>query len=293
MLWWHSKTWLYALTYTKTRSSHTNAFNAKLYDFFLKWILEGLSIGLVSRRSWKIEIALISQTSSLNWKLTQMSSTFPQVFNLKLRKYVVHTLLINRYASSPHPVVSRKIDWQIEIKKFVKSVKKRGQTHSFFLDCALQNDISVSPRSLFFIAKVEDSFLPIQGFTIFCCAKWFWCQIYTLSTMPPKKNSLCAQRSSPSRFRFAISLADNKTEIGSGSSLLFRIWTQTAASTNLLFVRRDKNHQASRLILYAKVSLKVYNLVLNSSPVYFKMHSDPDKNWETFLRSKYDKVFLP
>ena len=133
LLWWHSKTWLYALTYsTKTRSSHTNAFNAKLYDFFLKWILEGLSIGLVSSRSWKIEIALISQTSSLNWKLTQMSSTFPQVFNLKLRKYVVHTLLINRYASRAAPNVSRKIDWQIEIKKFVKSVKKRGQTHSFF-----------------------------------------------------------------------------------------------------------------------------------------------------------------
>ena len=137
MLWWHSKTWLYALTYTKTRSSHTNAFNAKLYDFFLKWILEGLSIGLVSSRSWKIEIALISQTSSLNWKLTQMSSTFPQVFNLKLRKYVVHTLLINRYASSPHPVVvSRKIDWQIEIKKFVKSVKKtRSDSQLFFRLC--------------------------------------------------------------------------------------------------------------------------------------------------------------
>lgn len=38
---------------------------------------------------------------------------------------------------------------------------------------------------LFFIAKVEDSFLPIQGglhqqsTTIFCCAKWFWCQIYS------------------------------------------------------------------------------------------------------------------
>lgn len=165
-----------------------------------------LSIGLVSSRNWKIEIALISQTSSLNWKLTQMSSTFPQVFNLKLRKYVVHTLLINRYASSvAAPNVSRKIDWQIEIKKFVKSVKKRGQTHSFFSDCALQNDISVSPRSLFFIAKVEDSFLPIQGFTIFCCAKWFWCQIYTLSTMPRcLRKTLSVLNDPPSRF--AISL---------------------------------------------------------------------------------------
>ena len=165
-----------------------------------------LALSLVSSRSWKIEIALISQTSSLNWKLTQMSSTFPQVFNLKLRKYVVHTLLINRYASSvAAPNVSRKIDWQIEIKKFVKSVKKRGQTHSFFSDCALQNDISVSPRSLFFIAKVEDSFLPIQGFTIFCCAKWFWCQIYTLSTMPRcLRKTLSVLNDPPSRF--AISL---------------------------------------------------------------------------------------
>ena len=165
-----------------------------------------LSIGHVSSRNWKIEIALISQTSSLNWKLTQMSSTFPQVFNLKLRKYVVHTLLINRYPSSvAAPNVSRKIDWQIEIKKFVKSVKKTRSDSQFFSDCALQNDISVSPRSLFFIAKVEDSFLPIQGFTIFCCAKWFWCQIYTLSTMPRcLRKTLSVLNDPPSRF--AISL---------------------------------------------------------------------------------------
>ena len=81
----------------------------------------------------KLKLHWFLKPQNLNWKLTQMSSTFPQVFNLKLRKYVVHTLLINRYASSvAAPNVSRKIDWQIEIKKFVKSVKKRGQTHSFF-----------------------------------------------------------------------------------------------------------------------------------------------------------------
>ena len=112
------------------------------------------SIGLVSSRSWKIEIALISQTSSLNWKLTQMSSTFPQVFNLKLRKYVVHTLLINRYASSvAAPNVSRKIDWQIEIKKFVKSVKKTRSDSQFFFQTVLCRMTFLSAHAHFSLSQ--------------------------------------------------------------------------------------------------------------------------------------------
>ena len=158
-----------------------------------------------------------------------MSSTFPQVFNLKLRKYVVHTLLINRYTLQEQ----HKIDWQIEIKKFVKSVKKRGQTGDFFLVCAVQNDISVSPRSLFFIAKVEDSFLPIQGFTIFCCAKWFWCQIYTLSKARRWKKTLST--AVPKICNLALQeITRLKLEVGLAS--FFQIWL-----TLLLFERRDKN----------------------------------------------------
>ena len=157
-----------------------------------------LSIGLVSSRNWKIEIALISQTSSLNWKLTQMSSTFPQVFNLKLRKYVVHTLLINRYASSvAAPNVSRKIDWQIEIKKFVKSVKKRGQTHSFFRLCFAEWHFC-QPTLTFLYRKSRGLILAHSGLhNLLLCEMVLMPNIHSKhDASMPKKNSLCAQRSS-------------------------------------------------------------------------------------------------
>ena len=70
LLWWHSKTWLYALTYTKTRSSHTNALNAKLYDFFLKWILALVSCQ-VETEKLKLHWFLKPQASTESWPRCQ------------------------------------------------------------------------------------------------------------------------------------------------------------------------------------------------------------------------------
>ena len=157
-----------------------------------------LSIGLVSSRNWKIEIALISQTSSLNWKLTQMSSTFPQVFNLKLRKYVVHTLLINRYASSvAAPNVSRKIDWQIEIKKFVKSVKNEVRLTVFFRLCFAEWHFC-QPTLTFLYRKSRGLILAHSGLhNLLLCEMVLMPNIHSKhDASMPKKNSLCAQRSS-------------------------------------------------------------------------------------------------
>ena len=162
-----------------------------------------LSIGLVSSRSWKIEIALISQTSSLNWKLTQMSSTFPQVFNLKLRKYVVHTLLINRYASSvAAPNVSRKIDWQIEIKKFVKSVKKRGQTHSFFRLCFAEWHFC-QPTLTFLYRKSRGLILAHSGLH-----NLLLCEMVLMPNIHSEQSTTVKKKLSPLLYlRFAISFS--------------------------------------------------------------------------------------